>query len=276
MGASLVVAHRAGDRARRQACLERTCGITAVQRGLELRAAAGDLPLARALGVLVVIDETDEGYGLVLHVENERLAAGGLVEPGERLTIAEHSDVPHVDQHLALGKAVLRALRILGIARVQVARLQAPDRLDVLEPLHAPSQLIDLRHAHPPMIAPETCAGSPSMARSEGGCRPSTSRTPSSAASSAAYQVRPERSSSCESRISASSSLPKNSVCTAFAMKASYSPGCSRMAICERSVSVSGAHSDSAATWYFLRSTAMSAAILSVPALPAPYAGPCM
>ena len=35
------------------------------------------------------------------------------------------------------------------------------------------------------------------------------------------------------------------------------------------------AHSDTAATLCFFRSTHMSADILSMPALPAPYAGPC-
>jgi hypothetical protein len=46
---------------------------------------------------------------------------------------------------------LLGGFRILRVAGVQVARLQAADGLQVFQTLHAPAQLIDLRHG--PLLA---------------------------------------------------------------------------------------------------------------------------
>ena len=78
-----------------------------------------------------------------MHVEDEGLAAEGAVDLREGLTIAEHAHVPHVDHDLAAGEALLGALRILRIAGIQVARLQAPDGLEILQTLHAAAQFLE-------------------------------------------------------------------------------------------------------------------------------------
>ena len=120
------------------------------------------------------------------------------------------------------------------------------------------------------MTAPDTCAGSPRKARSEGGWRPSRSFTCSSSASSAAYQVLPERAA--ELRIAQQRVEQPAHELRVHRVRHHrlIVPGCSRIATCERSVRVSPAHSETEATPYFFRSTAMSADILSMPALPAP------
>jgi hypothetical protein len=93
-----------------------------------------------------VVAELDLGIGAVVHVQDEGLAPEGAVDLGKRLAIAEHADVAHVDDHFAGGETALGGLRILRITGIEVARLDTPDRLDVLEALHAAAQFFQLAH----------------------------------------------------------------------------------------------------------------------------------